>query len=68
MSNYHGDTARIRALVRPDRVHRDVYCDPELFELEMQRLWRRAWVYVGHDSQVAAARRLLHHATSRASR
>ena len=51
MSNYHGDTARIRALVEPDRVHRDVYCDPELFELEMQRLWARTWIYVGHDSQ-----------------
>ena len=27
----------------------------ELFELEMERLWHSAWVYVGHDSQVPAA-------------
>lgn len=52
MSKYRGDTARIRALVESDRVHRDVYCDPELFELEMQRLWSDTWIYVGHDSQV----------------
>lgn len=52
MGKYKDDVGQIGALVRPDEVHRDVYRDPELFELEMQRLWRRAWVYVGHDSQV----------------
>jgi phenylpropionate dioxygenase-like ring-hydroxylating dioxygenase large terminal subunit len=31
-----------------------VYLDPGLFDLEMQRLWRNAWIYVGHDSQVPA--------------
>lgn len=52
MGKYKDDGAQIRALVQPDQVHRDVYCDPELFELEMQRLWRHTWIYVGHDSQV----------------
>lgn len=52
MGKYADDSDRISALIRPDQVHRDVYCDPELFELEMQRLWGRAWIYVGHDSQV----------------
>jgi phenylpropionate dioxygenase-like ring-hydroxylating dioxygenase large terminal subunit len=52
MSKYRNDPAGIAALVRPDAVHRDVYCDPELFELEMERLWPRAWIYVGHASQV----------------
>lgn len=55
MEKYRNDRARIRALVQPDRVHRDVYVDPELFELEMERLWPRSWIYVGHDSQVANA-------------
>ncbi len=41
-----------RALVRPHEVHRDLYRCPRVFELEMQRLWARAWLYVGHDSQV----------------
>jgi benzoate/toluate 1,2-dioxygenase subunit alpha len=44
-----GDPA---SLVRPDQVHRDVYTDPALFRLEMERLWRRTWIYVGHTSQV----------------
>lgn len=47
-------SAAIRALVRDDRVHRDVYRDPALFELEMARVFGRAWVYVGHESQVPA--------------
>jgi benzoate/toluate 1,2-dioxygenase alpha subunit len=39
-------------LIRGDRVHRDIYVDPEIFELEMDRLFNRAWVYIGHESQV----------------
>src|ERR1700722_4316749 len=52
MAEYRHDAAAIRALVRDDAVHRDVYISPELFDLEMERLWRSAWTYVGHDSQV----------------
>lgn len=52
MNRYDADSSAIRELVRPDCVHRDVYVDPEVFTLEMQRLWRNAWIYVGHDSQV----------------
>ncbi len=43
----------VAALIKPDRVHRRVYQDPEIFELEMERIFGRAWVYVGHDSQVS---------------
>lgn len=50
--NRYADPASVRELVRPDRIHRDVYLDPEVFELEMTHLWRNAWIYVGHDSQV----------------
>jgi phenylpropionate dioxygenase-like ring-hydroxylating dioxygenase large terminal subunit len=52
MSRYRGNSDAIRALVRSGAVHRDVYTDPELFDLEMERLWRTAWIYVGHESQV----------------
>jgi len=51
MSRY-ADPPAVRDLVRPDRIHRDVYLDPGVFELEMTHLWRNAWIYVGHDSQV----------------
>jgi phenylpropionate dioxygenase-like ring-hydroxylating dioxygenase large terminal subunit len=52
MQRYRGHPQAVRALVRPDSVHRDVYTDPELFELELDQLWRNVWIYVGHDSQV----------------
>lgn len=39
-------------LVEPERVHRRVYADPNVFELEMDRIFGRAWIYVGHESQV----------------
>lgn len=44
----------LSALVEDGRVHRRVYTDPALFELEQQRIFGRAWLYVGHESQVPA--------------
>ena len=40
------------SLVRADSVHKRVYTDPALFALEMKYIYARAWIYVGHDSQV----------------
>ncbi|QCP49842.1 Rieske 2Fe-2S domain-containing protein [Trinickia violacea] len=51
-SPYRDDPGAIRALFDDDRVHRDVYLDEALFELECERLFARSWVYVGHESQV----------------
>jgi nitrite reductase/ring-hydroxylating ferredoxin subunit len=33
-------------------VHGSLYTDPAIFDLELQRIWRRTWVYVGHVSEV----------------
>ncbi len=41
MSRYRRNPAAVRALVRDDAVHRDVYIDPKLFALEMEKLGRR---------------------------
>ena len=30
----------------------DFYTDPEIFELEMSRIFATAWTYVGHESQM----------------
>jgi benzoate/toluate 1,2-dioxygenase subunit alpha len=49
---YWQTSEAIQELVKDDQVRREVYLDDELFELEMERLWSRVWVYVGHDSQV----------------
>ena len=46
------DSDDLAALIRGDRVHRRVYTDPGLFALEMERIFGRAWIYVGHESQV----------------
>jgi phenylpropionate dioxygenase-like ring-hydroxylating dioxygenase large terminal subunit len=54
VNRYREDAAALRALVRDDAVHRDVYTDPEVFRLEMERLWARTWIYVGHTSQAPA--------------
>jgi phenylpropionate dioxygenase-like ring-hydroxylating dioxygenase large terminal subunit len=42
----------VAGLVRDTAVHRDVYTSPGVFDLEMKRLFRRTWVFVGHASQV----------------
>jgi len=52
MGRYRNDPAALDGLVQADRVHRDVYVDPELFQLEMERLWSRTWIYAGHESQI----------------
>jgi phenylpropionate dioxygenase-like ring-hydroxylating dioxygenase large terminal subunit len=52
MRRYRDDPQALQGLVEADRVHRDVYIDPEVFQLEMERLWSRTWIYIGHTSQV----------------
>jgi phenylpropionate dioxygenase-like ring-hydroxylating dioxygenase large terminal subunit len=52
MGTYRDNPRAVRNLIEDDRVHRDVYTSPEIFQLEMERLWARTWIYVGHASQV----------------
>lgn len=49
---YDGALDELSKLIEPGRVHRRVYTDPDIFELEMERIFGRAWVFVGHDSQI----------------
>lgn len=39
-------------LVREDQVHRSVYTDPAIFDLEMKRIFSRAWIYLAHESEL----------------
>ncbi len=50
MATYNKDA--LRALIKSDRVHRDYYLNPEIFELEMERIFKRSWLCIGHESQV----------------
>jgi len=52
MGRYRDDAGALKRLIEDQRVHRDVYTDAEVFQLEMERLWSRTWIYVGHASQV----------------
>ena len=52
MTRYAGNAEALRALVREQEVHRDVYVSEEVFQLEMEHMFPNSWVYVGHDSQV----------------
>jgi benzoate/toluate 1,2-dioxygenase subunit alpha len=43
---------------RPDegvfRVHRRMFIDPAIFDLEMQHIFEAGWVYLAHESQIPA--------------
>ena len=52
---HNGGADDIAKLIEPGRVHRRVYTDPDIFELEMERMFGRAWLFVGHTSQVPHA-------------
>ncbi len=50
--SYLESPSSVLDLVTDDEVHRDVYIDQSVFELEIQHLFRNTWVYVGHTSQI----------------
>ena len=41
-------------LVRDDGVRREIYRDPEVFALEMERIFKRTWVFMAHESELPA--------------
>ncbi|HEY7775282.1 MAG TPA: Rieske 2Fe-2S domain-containing protein, partial [Kineobactrum sp.] len=45
-------TQELAGLVEPARLHKRLYLDPDIFELEMERIWGQAWIFIGHESQV----------------
>ena len=47
------NTTDLASLLRPDAAHRAVYADAHLFALEQERIFRRAWIYLCHESEIA---------------
>jgi len=54
--NVHAPTPRWADLIHRNRVHGSLYRDPDIFQLELERIWYRTWVYVGHESEVPKPR------------
>ena len=44
--------AEIAALVQQDRVHTSLYTSEELFNLELDRVFGKTWVWVAHASEI----------------
>lgn len=38
--------------IQSNKVHGSLYSDAEIFKEEMERIWFKTWVYVGHESEV----------------
>jgi len=45
-------TSDLSGLFGPDRVHRRLYTDPAIFDIEMTRVFAASWCFVAHESQV----------------
>ena len=43
------------SLVKSDRVHASLYRDPRVLDDEMERIFHRSWVFVGHESEIPRA-------------
>ena len=55
MTTYLNNPDAVRALVQPDRVHRDLYINQEIFQLEQTHFFVNTWNYAGHESQIPDA-------------
>jgi phenylpropionate dioxygenase-like ring-hydroxylating dioxygenase large terminal subunit len=42
-------------LIEQDRVHGSLYTDANVFEIELDRIWRQGWVFIGHTSEIPNA-------------
>jgi phenylpropionate dioxygenase-like ring-hydroxylating dioxygenase large terminal subunit len=42
-------------LVQDDRIHASLYTDARIFADELERIFHRGWVFVGHDSEIPGA-------------
>ena len=40
------------SIVKPTRVHSSLYYDERIYRDELERIWYKGWVYVGHTSEV----------------
>lgn len=44
---------RAADMVLEDRVHKDLYSDPEIFEQELDKVFNNTWIWLAHESEVS---------------
>jgi phenylpropionate dioxygenase-like ring-hydroxylating dioxygenase large terminal subunit len=47
-----GSELRFHDLIGGPHVHGRLYRDPEVFERELEAIWYKVWVYIGHASEI----------------
>jgi phenylpropionate dioxygenase-like ring-hydroxylating dioxygenase large terminal subunit len=52
MSALTVEPIRYEALVQDDRIHASLYTDSYIFAEEMEKIFYRGWVFIGHDSEI----------------
>ena len=45
----------LEELVQDTRVHRKIYLEQQIFDLEMERIFENNWVFVGHQNESSAS-------------
>jgi phenylpropionate dioxygenase-like ring-hydroxylating dioxygenase large terminal subunit len=43
----------IGSLIRNDSVHRSIYTDRDIFDIEMEMIFNRTWVFLAHECEIA---------------
>jgi len=51
MGHYLENMNALASLCQGNKVHRDVYINQDVYQMEMKHLFTNAWIFVGHDSQ-----------------
>ena len=47
-----GASIPVKELIDGPHVHGRLYRDPDLFARELEAIWYKVWVYIGHESEI----------------
>jgi Rieske 2Fe-2S family protein len=53
MTARDGILSRLRHRPAQTPLSRDFYCSPEEYQVDLEMIWYRDWLFVGHDCEVS---------------